>query len=155
MLRSTLGLLTLVVPAHALAAPEQVTLSSDVAVERIVADGSGSPKVKLEAPNVVTPGDKLVFTVAYANKSGSPANDFVVTNAVPKAVAFTGDQTSGALMSIDGGKSWGALSSLAVKAADGSSRAALPSDVTHIRWSFKKAIPSGETGKLSFRAVVR
>jgi hypothetical protein len=41
-----------------------------------------------------------------------------------------------------------------VVAADGTSRAAVPADVTHIRWSFSQPIAAGSGGELSFRGVV-
>jgi hypothetical protein len=55
---------------------------------------------------------------------------------------------------VDGGKTWGPLASLKVALADGSSRAALASDVTHIRWSLGRPIAAGSGGELSFRGVV-
>ena len=58
-------------------------------------------------------------------------------------------------MSVDGGKSWGQLASLRIANADGTSRAAQPADVTHIRWAFAQPIGAGNAGELSFRGVVK
>ena len=149
-----LPLLVLCTPAAAIAA-SNVTLASNVFVERVKQDPSGKRSTVLEAPKVVTPGDKLVFELSYRNGGGEPASDFVVTNPIPDAVAFAGTEGESALVSIDGGTSWGLLPALKVRQPDGTFRAALPSDVTHVRWRFSKPINAGETGKLGFRGVVK
>ena len=149
-----LSFLALIAPAAAMAASD-VSLDSDVFVERVKQDSSGKRSTVLEPPKVVTPGDKLVFVLAYKNGGAKPATDFVVTNPIPDAVAFAGAEGDGALMSVDGGKSWGALAALKVKQSDGTLRPALPADVTHVRWSFGKAIAAGAGGKLSFRGIVK
>jgi uncharacterized repeat protein (TIGR01451 family) len=142
----------LVAPAAAHAAND-VALTSAVFVEKTVQAG-GQSKVVLEEPKLVVPGDKLVFVLNYTNKGATPATDFVVTNPLPGAVSFQSGDTA-AQVSVDGGKAWGTLAALKVKDADGTMRAARPEDVTHVRWTFEKAIPAGQGGKLSFRGVVR
>ena len=133
----------------------QVDLTSHVALERTVKDASGKASVKLEEPSKVVPGDKLLFEIHYANASGKPADNFVVTNPIPSAVAFAGDETPGADVSVDGGKTFAALTALTVKQADGSSRPAAPADVTHIRWKFSKPVPAGAADTLRFHATVK
>lgn len=149
-----LFLLPLLAPAAAMAG-NGVTLASNVFVERVKLDASGKRSTVLEPPKVVTPGDKLVFELAYRNGGAEPASDFVVTNPIPDAVAYAGTDGEDALVSVDGGKTWGALAMLKVKQADGTLRPAAPGDVTHVRWNFSKAIAAGEAGKLSFRGVVK
>jgi uncharacterized repeat protein (TIGR01451 family) len=134
---------------------EDVSLSSDVFVERVETDGQGKNKIVLEAPKLVTPGDKLLFVLSYKNGSAAPAADFVINNPIPAAVSFAGTDSQEALLSIDGGKSWGALASLKVNGADGAPRPARPEDVTNIKWQFSRPIPAGGEGKLSFRGVVK
>jgi uncharacterized repeat protein (TIGR01451 family) len=148
-----LAIAALLAPAAAFAA-DPVSLSSEVLVERVRQEPDGKATTVLEAPKVVTPGEKLVFFVNYRNGGAEPATGFVVTNPIPDAVAFASAEGD-AVVSIDGGKSWGALASLQVKQADGSSRAALPGDVTHVRWTFAQAIPAGHAGKVTFRGVVK
>lgn len=136
-------------------AASQVTLASDVFVERVRHDASGRAVTVLEPPKRVAPGDRLVFVLSYRNGGNEPAADFVVTNPVPDAVAFAGADGAEPELSVDWGRSWGKLSSLSVKSSDGRMRPARPEDVTHVRWSIRQAIAAGETGKLSFRAVAR
>ena len=149
-----LSFLALIAPAAAMAASD-VSLASDVFVERVKQDTSGKTATVLEPPKVVTPGDKLLFVLSYRNGGAKPASDFVVTNPVPSEVAFAGAEGDGASVSVDGGKSWGALASLKVKQPDGKLRPAAPADVTHVRWNFAQAIAAGAGGKLSFRGTVK
>jgi uncharacterized repeat protein (TIGR01451 family) len=148
-----IALFALLAPAAAVAA-DDVSLTSKVFVERIKAGADGKPVTVREEPGVVTPGDRLVFVLGYRNGGAQPATGFTLTNPIPPSVAFTGSEDSTAVVSVDGGKSWGALASLKVVAADGTSRPAVAADVTHIRWSFARPIAAGTGGELSFRGIV-
>ncbi|HEY0044935.1 MAG TPA: hypothetical protein VGB62_10340 [Allosphingosinicella sp.] len=153
-MKMLIALFALLAPVAASAA-DNVALTSQVLVERTKAGPDGKPVTTREAPGVVTPGDKLVFQLGYTNKGAEPATGFTLTNPIPESVAYTGAESDGATVSVDGGKSWGALAALKVAQADGTSRAAAPSDVTHVRWSFASAIPAGASGSVSFRGVVK
>ncbi|HEX6377229.1 MAG TPA: hypothetical protein VFZ91_16075 [Allosphingosinicella sp.] len=148
-----LALFALLAPAAAFAA-DTVSLTSKVFVERVKPGADGKPVTVREAPGVVTPGDKLAFVLRYRNAGAQPATGFVLTNPIPPSVAFTGTDDAGAVVSVDGGKSWGALASLKIAQADGTSRPAVAADVTHIRWALARPIAAGAAGELSFRGVV-
>jgi uncharacterized repeat protein (TIGR01451 family) len=147
--------LALLFGGAAVFAATPLQLVSDVFVERQVVKADGSKTVILEKPNLVTPGDNLVFVVRYKNIGAATASNFVVTNPLPAAVAFDGTSDGLEIVSIDGGKSWGFLSALRVKKADGTVRPALRSDVTHIKWNLNQPLTAGAEGKLIFRGVVR
>ena len=149
-----LTLLALIAPVAANAANE-VSLTSSVFVEKTVPQADGRTRLVLEEPKIVVPGDKLVFVLNYRNQGAKPATDFIVTNPMPGAVAYQGTQDAGAIVSVDGGKSWGPMATLKVRKADGTFRPAYPEDVTHVRWAMKAPIPVGAEGKLSFRGIVR
>ena len=154
-MRTTLFLLfAALMPGPALAA-NQVALDNHVFVERVSTDAEGKPRVLLEEPKVVVPGDRLVFVLNYRNAGAQPADKFVITNPMPSAVRFADAGDTRPFVSIDGGKQWGLLSDLSVSMTDGTRRAAQPADVTHIRWAFQNPIPVGGTGKLMFRGVVK
>lgn len=136
-------------------AANDVSLASHVSVERVKPGPDGKPRTVREEPKLVVPGDRLVFDLAYRNQGAQPATGFVITDPIPASVAFAGTDSPGAIFSVDGGKSWGALAALRVPTADGKGRAAGPADVTHVRWSFAKAIPAGAGGQVSFRGVVK
>lgn len=153
-MRIILFILALFAPAAALAA-DDVSLTSEVLVERTRQGADGQPEIVREKPDVVTPGEKLVFILSYRNGGSQPAAGFTVTNPIPDSVSFTAAEGAGALVSVDGGKSWGALAALKVALADGTSRPATAADVTHVRWSFAQPIPAGNGGQLSFRGFVK
>lgn len=145
---------SLLLPSAAQAA-DKVALDSKVFVERQATAADGKQTIVREDPKLVVPGEKLLFVLNYKNEGADPAENFVVTNPIPSSVTFVASGAPGADYSVDGGKSWGPLASLKVKAADGSLRPASAGDVTHVRWVFAKAIPVGGAGSLSFRGVVR
>ena len=149
-----LALLALSTPVAAIAAND-VAISSKVMVERIKQAPDGSSTIVREEPGVVTPGDKLVFLLSYRNGGSVPATGFRLTNPIPAAIVFAGGESEGAVVSVDGGKSWGALAALRIANADGTSRPALAADVTHIRWTFARPIAAGASGQLSFRGSVK
>jgi uncharacterized repeat protein (TIGR01451 family) len=148
-----LALLALLAPAMASAAND-VSLTNKVFVERVKPGADGKPVTVREEPGVVTPGDRLAFVLAYRNGGAEPATGFTLTNPIPPSVAFSGSDDAIAVVSVDGGKSWGKLASLKVAQADGTSRPAVAADVTHIRWSLDRPIAPGSGGELSFRGVV-
>lgn len=136
-------------------ANQPVALSSEIFLEKAVADSNGKTRVVLTEPKIVTPGDRLIFFLTYRNQSNTPAANFVVTNPLPSAVAYDGTNDAAAQMSVDGGKSWGPLAMLTVRERDGATRNARAEDVTHVRWTMRNVIPVGGQGKFSFRGVVR
>ena len=153
-MRIILALSALLAPSAAFAA-DSVSLSSKVFVERVRQEPDGKTRIVREEPGIVTPGDKLVFVLGYQNKGSAPATGFVVTNPIPGSVAFAGGESEGASVSVDGGKSWGALAALRIANADGTSRPAGQADVTHIRWTFARPIAASASGQLNFRGVVK
>jgi uncharacterized repeat protein (TIGR01451 family) len=153
-MRFLLTLLALLLPGAALA-QSQVALTSNIFVERTTTGPNGAARTSLEAPGIVTPGDRLMFVLSYRNNAGSPATDFVVTNPIPESVSFVTSESAGSVLSIDGGRTWGPLSAFSVRNADGTSRPATPADVTHVRWRIAQPIPAGGSGELRFRGIVK
>jgi uncharacterized repeat protein (TIGR01451 family) len=153
-MRFLLTLLALLLPGAALA-QSQVALTSNVLVERTVTDANGAARTALEAPGIVTPGDRLMFVLAYRNNAATPATAFEVTNPIPDSVSFSSSESAGSVLSVDGGRTWGELGALRVRNADGTSRPATAADVTHVRWRLAQPIPAGGTGELRFRGIVK
>jgi uncharacterized repeat protein (TIGR01451 family) len=154
VITSLLGAILVVLGVSAQAATP-LQLSSDVFVERQIVRADGSRTVVLEKPNLVLPGDNLVFVVKYRNTGTATASNFVVTNPLPAAVEFNGTSDGLEVVSIDGGGNWGILSALRVKQADGTVRPAQRSDVTHIKWNLNQPLTAGAEGKLIFRGIVK
>ncbi len=128
-----------------------VALKGDVKVVRQVAE-NGKTVEKLEDPNQVLPGDRLVFTTRYTNGSDKQVDDFVVTNPLPSPVKLA--KVDSFEVSVDGGKTFGALAALRAAGADGKPRAAELGDVTHVRWRVASIAP-GASGEVKYFAEVR
>jgi uncharacterized repeat protein (TIGR01451 family) len=144
----------------ALAVPVQVQaetpleLAGYVTLEKVTITASGERQVERVEPRVVVPGDRLIFGTRFANRGAVPIEGFVVSNPVPPSVSLSGEIDPALLVSVDGGATWGRLAELAVVQADGSRRAALPGDVTNVRWVLPTVAP-GESGTLEFPVTVR
>jgi uncharacterized repeat protein (TIGR01451 family) len=143
----------LAVTAPAARAASPVSLEGDVKVEKSVTE-NGAEKIVLVAPDVVVPGDKLVFTTSYHNDGSNAVQNFVVTSPVPNAVLLSDDRSAPLDLSVDGGETWGKLAALTVARPDGTRRPAGPGDVTHVRWTIA-AIAAGVGGVVQYRATVR
>ena len=103
----------------------------------------------------VLPGDVLLFVLDYRNGGAKAVTPFVINNPVPANVVFTGVEQPWASVTVDGGKTYGPLSKLTVRKADGTLRAASPADVNAIRWTFGQPIPAGGSGNVKFYGVVK
>ncbi len=134
-------------------AAQPIELVGVVKVDKVVVE-NGKEKHVLSDPQVVVPGDKLLFTTKYRNSSNETVRNFVVTNPVPNGVAVASNGADAQTVSVDGGKTWGKLSALTVSDGNGGTRPATAEDVTHLRWVLGEVAP-GATGALSYNAIVR
>ena len=134
---------------------QAVTVDTRLFIETFFTGKDGAIERQLKPAATVTPGDRLVYVVTYRNSGRQPATDFTLTNPVPQHVEFAGEETAGAEMSVDGGKSWGALISLKMPNADGTMRAARRTDVTHLRWRMAQPIAAGAEGQVTFKARLK
>lgn len=160
------------------AAPDpraDVKIDSKILVERTETSATGEISTELVDPATVKviPGDKLLFVNAYRNTGNNAVTGFVVNNPVHAAVALTEVEEDWALVSVDGGKNFGKLIELTVTetvttaateeeeeagepaAPAQTTRPAVASDVTHIRWVLASPIAPGASGELRFRGVVK
>jgi len=164
-LRSLLGVvmataLVVVAPAAAVAAPEPggIALSIEQFQEVVVKDKNGKESKKLEPLTTAAPGREVVFVMNYHNRGAKPADGVVLTNPVPKELLYVDGSQQGEgtqfSLSVDGGKTFGALEALKVAGADGSPRPATAADVTTLRWKVA-SVKAGAKGKVSYRAVLK
>ncbi|BDI60861.1 hypothetical protein [Qipengyuania nanhaisediminis] len=139
-------------------APDQpagpIALSGDVKAVETNRDAEGNATTRLVEPDLIVPGDRLVFGTEFANISSEPVENFVVTNPLPAAVRLAPDADPALTVSVDGGKNWGTLASLSVAEDDGTTRSATHEDVTHVRWTLAE-IAAGEAGRLEYPAIIR
>jgi len=143
-------------PAHA-AEPGAIKVSSIVEKIIDVVDKDGKTvSTRVPADNAV-PGDEIIYTTTFENISNKPAGNIVITNPVPNDTTYlmaNGVNTE-ITFSIDGGNEYAAADKLVVTTNEGDTRPALPSDYTHLRWTYKVELGVGETSKVSFRAVIK
>lgn len=148
---------SLAVPTLPLAAqdrPSPVVLSGDVKAVKTITEADGKQRIELVDPQTIVPGDRLVFGTDYANSGSEAVTSFTVTNPLPEAVRLAPDADPALSVSVDGGKTWGALATLTIPNADGSTRAATHADVTHVRWVLESIAP-GASGRLTYPAIIR
>lgn len=151
---AALALNGLAVPAAAQAQNQPMSLTSDVKLVKVDVDENGESSTSLVAPDVIVPGDRLVFGTNYANSGSDVVEGFVVTNPVHEKVRLASDADPDLTVSVDGGKSWGKLDALNVTGEDGTSRSASHADVTHVRWVLATVQP-GESGRLEYPVIIR
>lgn len=133
-------------------APSPVELKGGVKLDKLVLK-DGREEHVLTDPEVVVPGDRLLFSTAYRNTSAAPVKDFVVTNPLPQGVVLTPEAANALVVSVDNGRTWGRLAALAV--AEGqATRPARADDVTHVRWALPLLAP-GASGSFTYNAIVR
>jgi len=140
---------TALMASPALASPLEVTNTVYQEVEVVGADGR--VERRLDPASSVIPGGEVIYVIAVNNSGDQPADRLVITNPVPIHLEYL--SAEGALVSVDGGRRFGALSSLTVRGGDGV-RPATTADVTHVRWTIDHVAP-GDAGHVSFRGRVK
>lgn len=133
-------------------AAETVRFASDVFVEKFVTAAGGGTSRILARADRLNPGDRVIFVV---NWTAQRANEFTVTNPLPRAVAFQRSVDGAEEVSVDGGRTWGHIDDLQVRDRDDFTRSATPEDVTHLRWRVPGQIALRGRGQLTYRGVVR
>jgi len=121
-------------------------------------NASGQTETKRVLAEKVVPGDEVIYTIYYENKAQEPADNVVLTSPVPEYMSYSNGSAAGTssriIFSIDNGRSFAAWNNLYVTETDGQRRQAGPQDYTHIRWVLKAPVSSGNSGSVSFRAVL-
>jgi hypothetical protein len=138
-----LALVILAAP-NAAQAQGAVAIDSAVFVERV---GEDSERVLAPARRL-TRGDRVVYVLDWKGPTGNTG--FVVTNPLPRAVAYQGSAHEDEEVSADGGQTWGRLGSLRV-----AGRLAVAEDVTHVRWRIAPPVAARGSGRIAYSAIVR
>lgn len=149
----TTALLAAAVPSYAFTAVDSVER------EVIVQLPDGTEQVTREAADLVTPGERVVYSINFLNDDAAPATDLVLTLPVPAEIKFmegtASEDQAIPVYSADGGKSFSSREQLRVRNSDGTLVAASSDDITHVRWSVPGPVAVGESGNLSFKGVLR
>ncbi|MCK9543124.1 MAG: hypothetical protein M0R03_13970 [Novosphingobium sp.] len=141
------GIMPLQAPVAAQAASAIATRSA-VFVERL--DGGNTRT--LEPAASFRRGERIITVLTWerSGASGSEDTGFVITNPLPRAIAFQQSAADDQDVSVDGGRTWGRLGELAL-----GNRLATPEDVTHIRWRISPAVAARGYGRIAYSGIVR
>jgi uncharacterized repeat protein (TIGR01451 family) len=144
--------------ARAGAEASGVEIKTTAEVEIKVKGDDGAESVQRQPAKKVPPGEAVIYTVTASNTGKKPAGDVVVTDPIPEHMDYidgsASSQGAHVTFSNDGGKTFAAKDKLHVRGKDGVTRAALDSELTHIRWQFEKPLAPGESRSVEFRARV-
>lgn len=152
-MRKMISTLALVVSLTGVTA-NALTAQQVVEREVVVKQADGSEAVKREKADMVTPGDKVVYTLSYYNDEQKEADNIVLVMPIPAEIKYlegSADTDSArTVYSADGGETFFARDQLKVKQADGRTHVASADEITHVRWHVSAAIAPGAGGDLSF-----
>lgn len=141
--------------------PKKGTVKIQVVAEKeITVKGPDGEKVKkrVEAKKVL-PGETVIYTIRYSNVGQEKADDVVISNPIPKHMIYRDGSALGAdtvvTYSINHGKTFAQPDELEVKKDDGSVRLAGPGEYTAIRWTLTKSVLPGQSGSVTYSAVLK
>ena len=133
-----------------------ISIQTSAEVEVVETDANGETSTRLEPASKVVPGDVVIYTLTFSNNGSEPADNVVISNPVPRHMAYVGGTAFGPgadiSFSVDAGQSWGAPDELNIALADGGERPAVPDDYTDSRWVLRNALQPGAQGFARFRA---
>ena len=131
-----------------------VTTVAEIEVASLNDDGEKETE-RVPAATVV-PGDVVIFTIMYTSVSDKPADNVVITNAIPDQMTYWEKSAVGVgtviTFSVDGGRTYGTPSELMIPDADGTPARARAEDYTHVRWILNSSLAPKEGGVVEYRA---
>lgn len=140
---ATLGLAWLGPVEDAIASPSVAT-DSAVFIERVHNDNGRH----LEPADRLIRGDRVVTILSWYRMGGD--GGFVITNPMPRRIAYQESAAGNEEVSVDGGRTWGRLGALRIGA-----RIATPEDVTHVRWRIPAGHAARGQGHIAYSGIVR
>ena len=139
------------------AAQQDTELTSKIELEKAIPGAHRNAELYTYVePDVVVPGDRVRVTLTFTNHGAAPATDLNITNPIPEGLIFNGtNDTEDFSVSVDDGKSFGALASLSVPVENGAPRAANMPDVTHVRWLWSQPVAPHQHRSVAFFGLVK
>ena len=136
-------------------AANPIRLQAEVLQETRVA---GAQAATLGPAERLAAGDEVIYRVNYTHTGSEPAQ-VVITNPLPTGLVYLpGSGTALGVrleVSVDGGRQFGAFKRLRATAPGGTKRAAVATDITHVRWVLEQPVAPGAVGAVSLRARIR
>ena len=148
------GLTAWAMAAQGAAAASDLRFERQMFVERVQTDINGRARRTLASADRVTAGDQVIFVVNWRHEGDRPVQGVPLANPVPRG-ALVSLPDPAMQVSVDGGQRWGRLDELWLPTPLGGTRRAVPADITHVRLSMPARISPGESGRISYRAMVR
>ncbi|WP_339347966.1 hypothetical protein [uncultured Sphingomonas sp.] len=152
---TAVALAAVALPAAAAAAPGPLQISSRVMVEIRARAADGTTRLALAPARRVVPGDRVTVVLAYRNTGAQPLAGVTLDNPIPRGLVYRAPAPGSAApaVSLDG-RRYAALDQLRVALPGGGTRAAVPDDVTHVRWRLDRPLTAGGGGEFAFQAVL-
>jgi uncharacterized repeat protein (TIGR01451 family) len=145
-------------------AKEMPDLALKLSVEKkvVLSNAEGESRTEWREVRNLKAGDMLKYTITYSNTSTTEAREAVIVDSVPFRSEYVNDSATGKnaeiTFSLDG-KEFQPPALLKYKAtAPGTPEqefSATPEMYTHIRWQITKPVPTGGTGKVSFKVIFK
>lgn len=136
-----------------------IQLQTIAEVELQILNEDGEVEIKRVEAAKVIPGDEVIYTIHYRNAGEHPAEDVVITDAIPEHMSYQAGSASGESttirFSVDGGDTYHLPGDLRVKGADGKARPATAGDYTHIEWALQGSLAPSAEGFVVFRALLQ
>jgi len=145
-----------ILPLPAYAVAEGALEVTTIVEKEIVVETDDGRQVTERVPaDVVTPGERVVYTITFKNVGVEPAENVVITNPIAESLVYVaGSATNDGVsleFSIDGGQTFAPASELRL-VDQGIERPATTKDYTHVRWVMQSALAGGAEGQTSFAA---
>jgi hypothetical protein len=154
---AVVSLAALCVAGPAFAANDPLTLVNRQLLDKVTTVG-GKVTHEIVDPSVthdkVVPGSHIIVVLEYHNNLTQPIDNFEYKDPLPAPLMLADDSADQFDVSVDGGKTFGKLSTLVVTDAKGARRAAQAADVTTVKLIIPQIAP-GASGKIEFHATVR
>ena len=136
-------------------AQESLEVTTIVEKEIVVENEQGEQVVERVAADVVTPGERVVYTITFRNVGAEPADNVVITNPIADSLVYVAGSAASDIalveFSIDGGQTFAPAGELTL-VDQGVERPATTQDYTHVRWTMQTALAVGAEGQTSFAA---
>ena len=139
--------------------PTASALTAEQKVYKLVekTNALGQISTSRTSAELVTPGEKIVYVLAYTNDKVEPADDIVLTMPIPPDVTYMegSAETKTAKLEYSAGDGFNARDAVMVIGDDGAMRTARAEELTHVRWTVIAAVAPGQSGELSFKAALK
>jgi len=136
----------------------EIIATQTVEKEVIVRDDAGVEKLQRIKAEKVTPGEQIIYSLRFENRSDASAETLSLVMPVPAEVIYVEGSVEGmaanVTFSADGGETYVARGRLTVEES-GEARPATGDEITHIRWKLANSLAPHAEGEVSYRGVLK